>query len=930
LFEALGALYAQGAAVDWAGFDKPFTRRKRHIPTYPFQRKRFWVEQAPGQATAEGLPGRRVPLPLHNATLLETVYSTAALPFLADHIVKHEIVVPGACHLAHVLAALNDKSEGRIGVLEKVFFPHWLRLDAGAARQGQLAFDAEIDGIRTFRIASFDADAENCDIHATGRCMVSAAALPATEDLDRARQRCRRGFDVDALYQTLAHKGIALGPSFRWIAAIAGGEGEAVAHLMRPPALRGEVAPLHPGLIDGCFQALLATVERDVPGTFVPFAVEHLACRLGHLGHEFWCHAKLKAPPADGSASADLTLYDAAGAVVAAFAGLELRDIGDDSATVSPAISDMIYAVNWVAAPPAAPIAGMRRWLVLGDRGGFAAAVAARLRDRGDDCRLIAAADDIAAALASPLTDVLHLGALGDALPDQAEEIAPESWLGPSLAVTLVKNLARRTAVRLWIVTQGAVVADRSPVNPGQAPSFTLARVIAHEAPELDCVGIDLDPRLPLDADALVSVLGAPPSEPQVALRKGTRLVPRLKQYRARPVASPKRSTIRADVTYLVTGGLGGLGLRVADWLVAAGARRLVLLARKPPSPEARGAIARLAATGAHIAVRQADVADQHALHAVIEEIASGTMPLAGIVHAAGFVDDGLLTAQTRSRFAAVMAPKVAGTWNLHLETRASPLDFFVCFSSAAAPFGAAGQGSYAAGNAFMDALIEWRRAQGLPGLSVDWGLWGEIGMVSRLDAAHRNRIAAQGIGLIEPVAGIAALDHLLAEGATRAVVMPVDWNTLRRHARGADALLFDLEPAAAELRLGAPSGDRRARLVAFLRQELAAITGEAAVETRQRLFDLGLDSLMAVELKDRIERHLGVKLKATLLFDYPTLEALVEHLTAFRGEEKDEVQLAEVRPADNLDGLSREELGHRLDERLALIEQLIEGGTKA
>ena len=295
--------------------------------------------------------------------------------------------------------------------------------------------------------------------------------------------------------------------------------------------------------------------------------------------------------------------------------------------------------------------------------------------------------------------------------------------------------------------------------------------MVAAEQPKLRCRRIDLDPAPGADGwDLLLQEIAKPDSEDQVAWRERRRYVARLSPFR--PLA--KRKPELADGGFLITGGLGALGLRTAEWLVDHGARAITLVGRSEPTERARETIARIQAKGARVQVLRADVANYSEAEAVVAA-ANAEAPLRGVVHAAGVLDDGVLIQQTWERFWRVMAPKVAGSWNLHLLTLSQPLDFFICFSSAAAVLGAAGQGNYVAANAFMDGLARLRRAQGLPALSIDWGPWAEIGMASRL----AERYPRSGIGALSPALALEAFGALIECDAVQATVLSVNWSEL-------------------------------------------------------------------------------------------------------------------------------------------------------
>jgi myxalamid-type polyketide synthase MxaB len=352
--------------------------------------------------------------------------------------------------------------------------------------------------------------------------------------------------------------------------------------------------------------------------------------------------------------------------------------------------------------------------------------------------------------------------------------------------------------------------------------------------------------------------------------------------------------TLREDASYLVTGGLGALGLHVARWMVEGGARDLVLVGRSAPGEGARDAIAEMKRAGARVQVLQADVSDAEQAARVLEAARDGGPPLRGIVHAAGVLDDGVLLQQSWERFEGVLAPKVRGAWNLHRLTAGLPLDFFVLFSSAAALLGSPGQGSYAAGNAYLDALAHQRRGEGLPALSVGWGMWGGDGMAARASGRSQARRAEQGMGSIEPRAGVRVLERLLGENAAQVGVIPVDWPKFLAASGRVPPFLAAFQEARPapradapdfldELR-AAPPPERRARLAAHLRGQLAQVLGLGGadqVDPDVQLATLGVDSLMGVELSHRLTATLRHPVRATVVFDHPTVAQMVDHLYA-------------------------------------------------
>jgi epothilone polyketide synthase D len=361
-------------------------------------------------------------------------------------------------------------------------------------------------------------------------------------------------------------------------------------------------------------------------------------------------------------------------------------------------------------------------------------------------------------------------------------------------------------------------------------------------------------------------------------------------------VPAQSRAAIRADGSYFVTGGLGGLGLRVARWLAEQGAGHLVLVGRSgAASPAQQAAVAALEESGARVTVAKADVADRAQLEQVLCEVAASGIPLRGVVHAAGLLDDGMLLQQSPARFRAVMAPKVQGALHLDALTRETPLDFFVLYASGAGLFGSPGQGNYAAANTFLDALAHHRRAEGLPALSIDWGLFAEVGLA----AAQENRgerLVSRGMRSLTVDEGLSALGRLLDSDRGQVGVVPlnlrqwVGFNQAAASSRRLSRLV-----AAQRAGAGRPAGDRdllerlaavepdgrAALLEEVLRIQVSQVLRlpEDKLDVDVPLSSLGMDSLMSLELRNRIEAVLGIAAPATLLWTYPTVAGLCAHL---------------------------------------------------
>ncbi|PAZ14894.1 polyketide synthase, partial [Streptomyces sp. SA15] len=471
---------------------------------------------------------------------------------------------------------------------------------------------------------------------------------------------------------------------------------------------------------------------------------------------------------------------------------------------------------------------------------------------------------------------------------------------------------------RLWSMTRGAVSVGRSDElsAPAQAQVWGVGRVAALEYPERWGGLLDLPAELDDRARArLCAVLAGGTGEDQVAVREAGLYARRLHRTTLRaPAADAGR--LRVDGTVLVTGGTGALGAHIAGWLARAGARHVLLTSRRGPGADGvTELVDELRESGTEVTVAACDVADREALADLIAALPADR-PLTGVVHAAGVLDDGVLDSLTLDRFAAVAGPKVTGAWHLHDLTRDLDLSLFVLFSSVAGTVGLAGQGNYAAANAYLDALAVHRAQLGLPATAVAWGSWSGAGMAGDTRAA-RDRLARTGLVPLDPAAALAALDRVIADGETAVTVADVDWERFTAgFAPGRQHPLFTGIPEVRQARpqetgpgtavpvdrLAGLAGDElRQVLDDMVNAAVAAVLGLPATgrAPADRTFkSLGFDSLIGVEFRNRLAAALGRRLPPSLIFDHPTPARLVEHLAAGLEGADDRPMAAGARPA--------------------------------
>ncbi len=891
LLETLGTFYTEGFSVDWGAIAPE--GRYVPLPTLPWQHERYRIVPAahPGSGrpaahrstVGHPLLGPRLRSSQQPGTSFwETDLSLDVQAYLADHAVMGTPVLPGTAYVEMALAAYQEAFGPSAVALTGLEFKKALFLPAEGALRVQTVLARDASGAVDFSVSSMrDGD---WTLHVTGRLQsVAAESGPeAGPSLDTLFARCPASLSGADLVARLAERGLEYGPAFRGVERLQSGNGEAIGRVVAPGAIASERERyhLHPALLDACLH-VLASLIPDGAGAFLPVGIDSLRV-LERPEGELWSHATLTAfSPA--AIRGDVTLLDAQGRRIVELRGLHLKPLAQTR-------DDNYYRLDWAPAErqesallPAGP------WLLLADRHGVAQSLAEKLLAHGQSVQLATSLTEARQALAGQtFRAVVHLDSL-DLPEDPTREEAVDR--GVSSALKLAIELSRfAEPPRLWLVTSGVhAIGGLVPRSASQAPLWGLGRTMANEHAELKPMLIDLDAATPGEqASALWEELHASSADDQVCLRESGRYLAKL----ARFTPEPQDLTLQKDGTYLITGGLGGLGLEVARWLAEHGAGTLVLLGRRAPGAEAEQTLSQLRDRGVRIEVMQADVSDAKALAGVFAAM-QPLPPLRGIVHAAGVLADGMLAQLDAARLETVMRPKVAGAWNLHQLSLGCALDFFALFSSAAALFGSPGQGNYAAANAYLDALAHVRQAQGLKATSLNWGPFAEVGLAAQAEN-RGDRLALQGVGSLDPARGMAAMGMLLASDLAQAAVIPIDWRAFANVARRLPLLqgmASDLLPARNE---AAPGLDRHAllamapaeatqRLEAYLRGVVSRVLRVPApkIDPQRSLHELGIDSLMATELRNTVEADLSVGLSVVKFLEGHGVAALAGEILA-------------------------------------------------
>ncbi|WP_083949991.1 type I polyketide synthase [Herbidospora yilanensis] len=862
---AVAHAYTLGAEIDWAAALDGGPGHHVDLPTYPFERSRHWLGgDAPAGMGASGHPllGSVVALAGEEGFLLSGRLTRGGAPWLGDHAVDGEAILPGTAFLEFALAAAAAADCEEV---EELTIEAPLPLRGAWSVEVQVAVArADERGRRGFTVhARPTGDSENpWTRHASGTLAVSApeSAVPSTWSPGTP-------VDVADAYQRLAEHGYQYGPAFQGLRAAWRSGADTYVEVALPEPLRGEGFTLHPALLDAALHLLVleAADEARDPGTLLlPFS---------------WTGVRVSAQGADSlraHLSGDsLTIYDGSGVKIAEADALHLRRV--PRGATRPAAET--YGVDWVAVETPAADLGDQRWAVVGldefaDEIGAALDEAGVVAPRSYDLVSVAemSVGDVPATVLAPIPaddDDLPYGA-HDAM-NQALNLI-QAWVGDD----------RFSGSRLVFVTRGA----RS--SPAGGALWGLVRSAQSEHPGR-FVLFDVEEGFTAWGTAAAAVAAG---ETQLVTGDDAVLVPRLAR---RSVAGSTEGL--GTGTVLITGGTGGLGKLVARRLVERhGVPDLLLVSRRgPDAPGAAELRAELAAKGTRVTIAACDVSDRTRLAALL-----AGHRVTAVVHAAAVLDDVTVEGMSAGRLDSVFAPKADAAWHLHeLIPEATT---FLTFSSVAGVLGNPGQGNYAAANAFLDSLSVHRHAMNLPAVSVAWGLWDtESGMSGTLSEADTARLARAGIAPMSAEQGLELFDAALT--AQDPLLVAATWDRAGLRARAAAG---ELPPPlrglvrapnrtavkGAEQATGrgglaeslahlAPD-DARTRLIDVVRAHVAAVLAHGAASSIgvDRAFsELGFDSLTAVELRNRLTADTGLRLSPTLIFDHPTVEALADHL---------------------------------------------------
>ncbi|AWW42211.1 type I polyketide synthase [Streptomyces cadmiisoli] len=867
---SLALLRMRGATPDW---NKVFPgARNIELPTYAFQRDRYWLDGPDARPHVTGLGldpalhpllGAAVGLADRDTHVFTGSVSLRTHGWLAEHAVDGNVLMPGTA-----LVELAVRAGEQVGAdrLDQLLLSAPLVFPARGGVQLQVVVgEADGAGRRAVEVYSRrEREAGSGEGAWTLNAQGSLAPAGTVEGEGEGEVLAvwppagAQEVPLEGAYERLAEIGYQYGPAFQGLKRAWRGEGEVFAEVVLPDGPNAEAGRflLHPALLDAALHTLLPGVVDPDRQALVPFGWEGVTIHAVGAGA-----LRVRLTVTDqGAESLDvsLTVADAAGAPVATVETLSLRPLSKEAlrSAAATGAGDALYAVRWNALPDSTP------------------------------------------KTAVPASEILEVVS-GDRTP---RDVTHDTLL----QVQDFLNDQSKQDTTLIVVTRGATAVDDEDITDLPAAGVTgLIRVAQTENPGR-IVLADIPTGTHINTTAILAT-----GEPQLALRHGTFHTPRLT-----PVRSDDDGTqVRWDEgTILITGATGTLGAVLARHLVTEHhARHLLLLSRRgAQAPGATELGTELTALGADVTITACDVTDKTALAAVLDSLPTDT-PLKAVIHTAGVLDDTILTDLTPERLDTVLRPKIDAAHHLHELTQHLNLNAFVLYSSIAGLIGNAGQANYAAANTYLDALAHHRTTQGLPATSLAWGLWEQTSTISgELNDADLRRIKRLGLLPLPTHQAMTLFDTATTTTHPLLAISPLDHTTLRKAGDALPPPLRGLAPvgrrrtaAAAEgrssgpslaQRLGALSDEERTQaLIDLVRAQVAAVLGHADPSTiaADRAFqDLGFDSLTAVELRNQLNKTTGLRLPSTLVFDHPNTTALATYL-------RDQIKVEKVSPAD-------------------------------
>lgn len=932
----LTSLYSLGYDLE---FGKLYHERLNvTLPAYPFDRKQYWITPSKSQRVNKEtgqhpLLGSKLAI-AKDTVIYEGWLDADELKYTHDHKVFGDIVVPGAAMLEMAMSAGRSAlGAGQFEVsdfqLEKP-----LKLEQGTETQVQTILEPMQSGfdvsVSSFRPAE-DSEEEGSWVRHSSCAIVKESA--GTLNASQLQNNYEQEIDIPAHYEAAEKRGLYYGPAFQRLESLKINDNEGLALLSNPLPQHSASGNywIHPTVLDACFQAFDAMIPEEwrSEGIFLPVGLEKLSANEFEANTKLSCRVSMhdRSGLPSNTVKADILLCNEAGDAIVKIEGMTFKQVNLEAFRdqASKPLSDYLFEVKWIEQSIAEkqPIKAGSAFLVFGEESDQEQAIFATLEKDGHSIINIQKGSHFqkhsstsfqlnAAEPANylelfkevqcdfPAAEIQVIHAWGLSTEHEAESLSGSDLLslqenGTGALLHIVQALDKMEwldTVSLSVLTRGTHAVGGKTGSILNASMAGMAKVTASEYPELKlkCIDFPIE-KDPKEATFLTMELQDSGSAPQVAYRQGQRFVTRLlkaekRSAKTEPVALTKEST------WLITGGMGGLGYTAAEWLATQGIQHIVLLGRSElKGKDAEAKIHELKTGDTQVSYHSVDVSNLDAVQALFKTIAENHPPLKGVIHTAGVLDDGPLNEQSWKRFSNVMSPKLAGAWNLHLCTQKLKLEQFILYSSVASVFGLPSQSNYSSANAFLDSLAHFRHASGLPGTSVNWGPWAEVGMAARVDENLRERLSRIGFDQIAPNTAMDLLGTILSNNHQQVVAANMNFSAFLGSGLG-DSPMFDSMRKASESEqksfsdfretvIHSPAENRMQTVMDFVSGIVSGVLGfdPTDIDVQKGLFDHGLDSLTALEVRNRMQNALKTTLPSTLLFKYPSVTDISHYL---------------------------------------------------
>lgn len=970
---ALGSFWSRGGEIHWKSL---MTKGKADLPLYEFDRSLFRKNvqidaglnshmnayESP-KVMPHRLMQRITDSPLISSTLFVSEYKAKDHSIFMDHRVFGQYVVAGAAHLSLTIAAAQKFVDQEAVELQEVVFPQALVLPEDESRSIHLSIQKETDGPYPFKLISGDETFESTKTHAIGK-LQALKTEPLKSEWNAFEKRCPKTVETSIVYETQKKRFIEVGDSYRWLQTLNIGDGLAIAHLAAPPDAYESGYGLHPGLIDSCFGLLALTAELDIDETFIPFGVASLKVFRMPKGGVLRAIAQRKQLDVSGGKMiGDIRIESEEGELLILFEGMEGRK-ASASALIPESSTDlnkMIFETKWTN--PSEMVSGRKYdHIVLVvpegcDVKSIPEALAAHdvvYFKKGSDFRSETASATILDPYDSPQLErfwssrtvqpelILVAGNLKSAQPtpslDKVLDDQTDLITATLDSLTLLVQSMKTRGLNIPIVPLSVVSTSKhdTPVITASASAVhAFIRSVRKEIEAFSGAEIYLNDDVQ-GSEWMNSLDQWNTDKESVWIRTDGMRYARLSINQTLQAAKPSFS---ADGVYLITGGSGSLAQHLVGFLTDHGAREYIIISRSA-NAELAESIRLSVNTEIRLHLLQVDISDKEHLQNSLKQVKEPLHRLKGVFHLAGLSEDRSVDTLTGRELRNAIEPKYQGLIHLVDGLNLEKIDHFVIYSSLASVLGNAGQAAYSAANAAMDAFADQLSLLGLPLVTIQWGPWHKLGMMSRLNDAAQRYLQTQGIGSIRAEQASQVLRALLSSGARGSfTVAKVDWDSGYHHTGVSRDLrrVKDSSPSSSsflETLTKAPERQRTRMVMELLNGMLTKalrMSPEYQIDRLERLFDLGVDSLIAIELKNNLQSVLQRPVSSTLLFDYPNLDTLTKHILEdllshlhqplTEGASFEEPDLTPVHTAGDINELSEEAAEEELLRALQQIQ---------